>query len=99
MEVWRFSICLTLAFFTDGVVWIGQGSADELRRVEEAIDRYAPKMFMSRSATCSRGGVLVYVEGLSERVMALGRKYSPAELEAIVYGAACWKRLAPQLGW
>jgi hypothetical protein len=76
-----------LPTFKDGVVWIGRGSADELSRVAEAIDRYDPKMFMSRTAACSRGGVMVYVEGLSERVMALGRKYSPAELEAIVYGA------------
>ncbi|HEX2872626.1 MAG TPA: hypothetical protein VHP33_15255 [Polyangiaceae bacterium] len=76
-----------LPTFKDGVVWIGQGSADELRRVEDAIDRYAPKMFISRSATCSRGGVLVYVEGMAQHVRALGRQYSPAELEASVYGA------------
>jgi hypothetical protein len=76
-----------LSTTNDGVVWIGRGSADELRRVEEAIDRYAPKMFHSRSATCSRGGVLVYVEGMAEQVRALGRQYSPAELEASVYGA------------
>jgi hypothetical protein len=77
-----------LPTFKNGVVWIGRGSADELSRVAEAIDRYEPKMFHSRNVTCSRGGVLVYVEGLAEHVTAtLDREYSLAELEASVHGA------------
>lgn len=76
-----------LPVFKDGVAWIGQGSPEELKATSDAIDRYEPKMFLSRSATCSRGGVLVYVEGLAEQVTAtLGRQYSLAELEAGVLG-------------
>lgn len=78
-----------IPFYMDGVVWVGEGSEQELNATLDAIDLYAPNMFSGRGKTCSRGGLLVYVEGLGEKVEdSIRRTYTLAGLEAATFEKA-----------
>jgi hypothetical protein len=78
-----------IPFYMDGVVWVGEGTEQELKATLDAIDLYAPNMFSGRGKACSRGGLLVYAEGLGESVKAtLNRTYTLAELEAATFKQA-----------
>jgi hypothetical protein len=78
-----------LPMYLDSVVWVGDGDQAQLAATLEAIDRYAPRLYLGIGRACSRGGVLVYVEGLREDpVQVLGQTYSLAQLEAAVFQAA-----------
>jgi hypothetical protein len=72
-----------IPFYLDSVVWVGEGTQQELNATLDAIDRYAPNMFSGRGKACSRGGLLVHVDGLGEQVKdSIRRTYTLAELEA-----------------
>src|SRR5688572_20940240 len=78
-----------IPFYMDGVVWVGEGTEQELKATLGAIDLYAPNMFSGRGKACSRGGLVVYAEGLGETVKdSIDRTYTLAELEAATFKKA-----------